>query len=110
MITLKKVDAETANRLYRRKYNPLSITIMCPPGAKFTQNVNKVDLYRMKMQLRSIDDSQFGIWWDDFTLDELIDIRKRLMHWIDIKTVINGEELLDICVEMGADVDSKDYN
>ena len=110
MITLKKVDSETADNLYRRKYNPLSIRILCPPGARFKQNDLKQNLYNMKAQLHSIDDSQYGIWWDDFPFSELESIRLNLMKWIDSISILNGEEFLNKCVELGADVDSKDYN
>lgn len=110
MITLKKVDTETANNLYRKKYNPLAIRILCPLGARFKQNDNNQDLYNMKAQLYSIDDSQYGIWWNDFTFSELEDIRVNLMKWIDSQSLLNGEEFLDKCVELGADANSKDYN
>jgi len=114
MWTVKKVDKETADMLYRRNINPICIWIMPPTGLRFRQNEEGEDLYEMKAQIFSIDDSSFGIWWNDVPLEELKKIRIRLMEWINVHgsglANINGEEFLDICVHMGADEDSKDYN
>lgn len=115
MITLKKVDKETAKHLYNEEFNPISIIIMCPTGAKFKQDENGNDLYEMKAQIHSRDDSSYGIWWTYYdgteaTLEKLEDIRLQLMKWINAYPIINGEEFLDICVSLGAGEDSKDYN
>ena len=46
------------------------------------------------------------------TLD--IEFRKRLMEWVNTSTLslhgLNGEEFLKLCVSLGADPDTKDYN
>lgn len=97
-ITLKKVDEETANHLYRRDINPVSIWI--------TQSKNGRD---MKAQIHSIDDSSYGIWWIDST-EDLDSIRTTLMDWINKQPILNGEKFLDYCVSLGADEDQKDYN
>ena len=110
MITLKKVDKETASHLYSRKYNPVSINIVCPTGAKFKQNEKGEDLYHMRGVIHSIDDSSYGIWWKEMTFNELSEIRLKLMQWINAYDELNGDEFLDVCVSMGADEDSKDYN
>jgi hypothetical protein len=115
MITLKKVDDETARHLYNRKYNPVSITIMCPSGAKFKKDGNDNYLYEMKAQIRSIDDSSYGIWWyyyenSELPLSEMKDARNKLMEWVNSQPVLNGEEFLDMCVSLGASEGSKDYN
>jgi hypothetical protein len=115
MITVKKTDEETSSHLYNRRYNPVTIRIMCPTGAKFTQDENGNDLYRMKAQIHSIDDSSYGIWWDGLPKETLERIRQSLMDWINGKSgrlgqELNGEEFLDICISMGADEESKDYN
>lgn len=115
MITLKKVDKESAAHLYGKKYNPISIIIMCPTGAKWKQAINGDYLYEMKAQIHSIDDSSYGIWWtyqdgSALPLNELIEIRKKLMTWINSKIEINGEEFLDYCVTLGASEEQKDYN
>lgn len=115
MITLKKVDKDTAMHLYNREYNPISINILCPTGAKFKQNKNGEDLYEMKAQIHSIDDSSYGIWWSyyygqEYTFQQLENIREQIMKWINNFPIINGEEFLDFCVSLGAAEDSKDYN
>jgi len=104
VITVKKVDSETSNQLYHKKYNPVSINIMNMYGG-----------FCMKAQIHSIDDSSFGIWWNNIPIDELKVIRLKLMDWVNSSTMmrlnaLNGEEFLDICVSMGADEESKDYN
>jgi len=111
MVTLKKVDKETAGRLYDKYYNPINIVIMCPMGAKFDKKNDKgVDFYGMKAQIHSVDDSSYGIWWDDKTFEELSKIRINLMKWINANPIINGEEFLNVCISLGADEESKDYN
>ncbi len=113
MITLKKVDEETI--MYGKKINPITLNIMCPTGAKFKQDENGNDLYEMKAQIHSIDDSSYGIWWYNYSdtslpLDELKKIREKIMLWINRQDEVNGEEFLNYCVSLGADEESKDYN
>jgi len=105
MITLKKVDKETASHLYNREFNPIAIWI-----SSSYRNIGEFD---MKAHMYSIDDSSYGIWWKSPSLEELKSIRSELMKWIDqfgLKNPINGEEFLNKCVELGADESTKDYN
>jgi hypothetical protein len=110
MWIVKKVDNETSKHLYNRKYNPISINIMCPVGAKFELNDKGEKLYNMKAQIHSIDDSLYGIWFNGIPLEDLQEKREKIMEYINNKDLINGEEFLNICVDLGADEDSKDYN
>jgi hypothetical protein len=111
IVTLIKVDDETSTHLYHKLYNVLSIRIMCPPGAKFTKDKYGNDLYQMKAQIHSIDDSSYGIWWDKLSLEKLKDMREKLMSWVNQNNnKMNGELFLDKCVELGANTESKDYN
>lgn len=119
VITLKETDEETSSHLYHQKFNPVSIRIMCPIGAKFQKNKNGKDLYNMKAQIHSIDDSSYAIWWEQLPIDELRNIRKNIMSWINPNPLhptlirynsINGEEFLNKCVEFGADENTKDYD
>lgn len=81
-ITLVKVDKESKGHLCGYKFNPLSLKIMCPIGAKFNKDETDNLLYDMKCQIYSIDDSSYGIWWYEVTIDELRRIRLVLMDWI----------------------------
>ena len=123
MITLKKVDEETANHLYRRSINPVSIDILLSHSKiksifdenkklklKGKKQIDDNRVQSMKAQIHSIDDSSYGIWWDHLTIDELKEIRIKLMEWINTQSILNGEEFLDKCVELGANIESKDYN
>lgn len=110
VITLKKTDDETSSKLYHKEYNPISINIMPPIGAKFRKNEKGEKLYIMKAKIHSVDDSSFGIWWDDKPLSELESDREKLMKWVNAMPEINGEEFLDTCISLGADESSKDYN
>jgi hypothetical protein len=107
--TLKKVDNNTALHLYRRKYNPIKIMILCPVGVKFKQN-NKEDLYNMKAMICSIDDSSYGIWYEYKSLIELQDIRIKIMKWINEQKIINGEQFLLYNMSFGANKETIDYN
>ena len=103
VITVKKTDEETTYHLYGRKYNPVSICIVPDDGS-----------YHMRVILRSIDDSSYKIYWNDdkekYSIDELNDIRYKLIDYISKKTELNGNNLLDYCVGLGGEVDSIDYN
>lgn len=103
-ITLIKVDEETSSRLYNIDINPLSINIIPSYRTKVKYN------HDMKIQIHSIDDSSFGIWWIDRELDDLNNIRTDLMSWVSNQKIINGENLLDYCVSVGADNNQRDYN
>ena len=108
LITLKRVDNETSNMLYNRKYNPIMMTIKYESGTKEI-------IYKMKITLCSIDDSSFGIWYTNKSFSELSDIREKLMEWVSEQAIgkakgLNGEELLNICIENGADKNTIDYN
>ena len=110
MWTVKKVDEDTAVNLYNRIYNPISIDIKCPVGAKFKQNDKGEDLYEMKATIHSIDDSSFGIHFYNKTYEDFEEIRTQLMKWINSKPVINGDDFLKYCVSIGADETTIDYN
>jgi hypothetical protein len=112
--TVKKVDEESATKLYGRYINPISISIRTPfSRLKVTETTKGEKLYDMKVQLHSVDDSQFGISWcyeDSKPLNELKELRENIMKWINSKPIINGQELLDYCVSLGANKESIDYN
>lgn len=113
IITLKKCDEETASHLYRIVYNPVSLRIMCPTGAKFKQNEKGEDLYEMKVKIHSIDNSSYGIWWSYYMdnckpLHELLGIRDKIKKWLDAQDELNGEKFLEYCETLGAS--DRDYN
>lgn len=101
-------DEESTRLLYRRPINPLSVRILCPVGAKFKQDEKGRDLYNMKAQIHSIDDSQYGIWFHDLPYSKLEYIRKLILEYVDENYLINGEDFLTFCELIGG-VD-KDYN
>lgn len=104
MWIVKKTDKETSSRLYNRRINPISINIMC--AIKNPED----GLYNMKLHIHSIDDSSFGIWFDEKELSVLKSIREKLMKTINNYDEINGDELLNHCIELGANKDSIDYD
>ena len=117
LITLKKVDSYTSLQLYNRHYNPLSIIIMpvykCLKLLKNNKANHLPPYYVMKCHLHSIDDSSYGIWWGNSTIDTLRNKRFELMSWInqfDTKNLLNGEALLNKCIELGANPETKDYD
>lgn len=107
---LKEVDEHTASHLYHEKFNPISITISCPTGARFKKDQNGNNLYQMVARIHSIDDSSYGIWFDNKTFEELEEIRFEMMKWINQYKIINGDEFLEHAISLGADKDSIDYN
>ena len=60
--------------------------------------------------VHSVDDSSYGIWWMNKPIDELKEIRTKVMKWINEQQLVNGEKFLDFCVSLGADEGQRDYN
>lgn len=106
----KVCDKETAGHLYDRPINPVSITIMCPTGAVFQKNENGELLYNMKLHVHSIDDSSYGIWFEKLTLSLLIYIRKCIFEYLNKDYLLNGEDLLNAAINLGANPESKNYD
>ena len=100
--TVKRVNEDTACGLYDRKVNPISINIWL----YWKDNTKNV----MKAQIHSIDDSSFGVWFNDKGVGELVGIRVELMKWINQFKEIDGEEFLKKCVELGADKETINYD
>ena len=108
--TVKNVDEDTSYNLYQKLINPIEISIQCPIGARFTTNENGDKLYQMMAQICSIDDSAFRIWFHKDTLENFHDIRLQLMKWVNKQDLVNGEEFIFKCVEIGGDPETIDYN
>lgn len=97
-ISLKKVDKDTSYHLYNKRYNHVSVFII---------QSNKLS---MKVHLGSCDDSSYGIWFENKDLETYQKLRLEIMEYISSKKLINGDELMNYCIEKGADADSIDYN
>lgn len=102
MITLKETDEKTSNHLYGRNFNPIYIFIR-------KETVNSKE-YLMKAAISSIDNSSYGIWWSSDTLGYLKSKRNELMSYISNLKLVNGDEFLKKCIELGADEDSIEYD
>ena len=111
MFTVKKMDSDTSYRLYQREINPIMINILNIINDKERKtNSDGEKLYQMKGHICSIDDSSFGIWFNDRTISELHETRIKIMKWINERDVINGDAFIQLCIDLGADKDSVDYN
>lgn len=104
MITLKECDKDTI--MYNRKYNPVELIIICPPGAKFANP----PLYNMICKIASIDDSSYTIWFENKPIEELYETRLTIMNWVNQQKKINGEAFLQYCKNLGANEDSINYD
>jgi len=110
VLTVKKTNKRTSANLYHRNYNPILI-LMNPATEYKNKSYEKLkDLYNMKAQICSIDDSSYGVWWNKRTLKELKDTRIKLMKQINTYDEVDGDEFLKYCVSIGADKDTIDYN
>lgn len=94
---IKKVDQQTANRLYGRLYNPISIFVVNYSGKPM-----------IKAMIHSVDDSSFGIWWNKNEVFSII--KKQLFKYLKSKQEVNGKEFLNKCISLGADPKTIDYN
>ena len=106
--TIKKVDKRTADHLYNREWNPISIFI----NRSYSEYKKDKDttLCDMKAQIHSIDDSSYGIWWIGRSKEDLEPIRLKIMEWIDSQPILNGDKFIEFCLLAGANPDSVDYN
>ena len=109
---LKCTDEHTTSRLYYRNMNPVMIFIR--PAMKWNKDINKYDypegLYDIKAQICSVDDSSYGIWLDSQPKDELIILRDYIMNWVSDQKLLNGDDFINKCVQLGFDPETIDYN
>jgi len=110
IVTVKKVNEHTSSCLYHKEYNPVTLRILCPTGAKFELDDNGYKLYQMKAQIHSIDDSSYGVWFENKPIEELRLIRIEIMKWLNSQKLLDGDEFINFCVSLGADEESIDYN
>lgn len=105
--TIKKCDQDTTRHLYGRVYNPVGIHIFT--SYRF---IRKETLFPfdMKAMIHSIDDSSYGIWFQDMELSELEEKRLQIMRYVDYVKILSGKEFLEYCVMIGGDPKSIDYN
>jgi hypothetical protein len=109
MITFIKVDSETMKRLYDRRFNPLWIKIQLKSPFKSKKHKWQPMLW---VTLLSIDDGSFSISFPLSTYEDYKFKRTQIMQWIDSvdkKKGLNGEQLLQFCVSIGADIHTIDY-
>ncbi len=103
---VKRVDEVTSRRLYLRDINPIQLTILCPTGYD-----GKIETpYHMLCSVCSVDDSSFTIWFMSKPINELENIRVKLMRWINTRPIINGDEFINKCLELGADLSQVHYD
>lgn len=96
--TLKRVDKETSRFLYNEEINPVKIFIR-----KYG------DKYSLKAQLCSIDNSSYSIWKDGSYKDLQI-VREYVKKYLEEIDVLNGEDFLKKCIELGCDEKSIEYD
>lgn len=101
---VKKVDEITSRHLYNRRYNPISLNTFCLTGGKFTQkNSENEILYNFKAQIHSIDDSSYGMWWNNVSLKQIAILKRKLMLQLEPIKEVNGDKWFDYGKELGAD-------
>jgi hypothetical protein len=83
--TVKEVDHRTSLNLYNRTYNPVSIYI----GPTYQSEKN---LYSVKATIHSIDDSSYGMWKNNLTYDEAVEIRSKVIDYLNEEKVVNGND------------------
>jgi hypothetical protein len=98
--TVKKMDTETSHRLYDININPILLSI----------NYSNTKKYYMICKIYSVDDSSFTIWFINENVNILYTKRYELSIWLDNQKIINGEEFLNKCIELGADESQISYN
>lgn len=95
--TVKKVDEQTSWHLYNREYNPFSIRIMndlAPEQGKATS-------YRIKAMMHSIDDSSYGVWFKNLTLEQAEALRDTIAEYISSQLIFNGDAFFKFTESIG---------
>jgi hypothetical protein len=108
-ITLKKVDDYTSARLYHKKYNPIIIRLInnmsnVPPFG-FMKNC-----FCLKVSIKSVDDSSYTIEWYNESSYSMYKKAYEIMQYIQNVNVINGDDLLNECIKLGANAESIHYD
>jgi len=105
MLTIVRTNGITTNRLYERPYNNLSVNIM-----KYYKD-DSCNLHDMKAMIHSLDDSTYGVWFNRRNYNDLLHIRLKILYWVNKhRDNMDGEDFLRMCLSIGADADSVDYN
>lgn len=92
--SIKKVDENTALHLYNRYYNPFSILIL-------PQYRNETH-YALKATIHSIDDSSYGVWFNNLTFEIAKEIETKIAEYIDSQKILNGDLFFNFARELGA--------
>lgn len=92
--TIKKVDEKTSYHLYNRFYNPFSIRIM-------PQYKNET-LFALKAMIHSVDDSSYGVWFNNITLDVAQDLQVKIAEYINEQKILNGDLFFKFAEGLGA--------
>lgn len=92
--SIKKVDEETSYHLYNRYYNAFSIRIM--PQYKNEK------LFALKAMIHSVDDSSYGAWFNNITMDTAKGIQMKIAEYIDSQKILNGDLFFKFAKEIGA--------
>lgn len=94
MWTVKKVDQPTSFHLYNRIFNPISIKFLCVTDKQDDKFIIKPNIFNLKAQIHSIDDTSYGMWKYDITMEEAQSLRTMLMKYLNEKKEVNGNDWL----------------
>lgn len=101
IVTVKQTDEKTSLHLYNKNINPVILRI-----SDYT-NYNK-NCY-MTATIFSIDDTCYTIEFYK-ELNILFEIRDNLVDYLDKLELINGDDFLNKCIELGADDKTISYS
>lgn len=113
-VIFKRVDVRTSRRLYNEPMNPVVIT-----QEKYVSESGNMILdpdpqqswasSRTAVSLVSIDDSSFTIRTKP---GDYMDLSKEIpiIRYLDDKEVINGDDLMDLCIGLGFDESTLNYD
>jgi hypothetical protein len=104
--TLKEVDLQTSFMLYNIKFNPVCLNISKQPVSPYGEGCDFV--WIAIFYIMSIDDSSFTIWFEDKTKEEYEKIRLEMVSWLNDQEILNGNNFIEYCLKLGANIET--YN
>lgn len=105
IVTVKNVDEKTSKHLYDKNINPIILRISDYTNYKEVYN----NVIYMTANIFSIDDSCYNISFYE-KLDELFEIRNKLVEYLSNLDLINGEMFLEKCIELGGNKNTITYS
>lgn len=96
---VKVIDLHPNSRLYARRFNPISFYIQSE-----YESFNPLDttslLYRLVINIISLDDGGYRAWFSHKTRKEILSLRTQLFKWLYLNPVVDAHLFRSFCYSL----------